>query len=243
MRATGAGARRGRARLPGRAAVAARSPVPGRGQNAAPDAPVDTPCRAHSGPALTCARGADQIPAKIAVWPTVHTLTFCAMVAAPGAVPARPFPPESMFPFLSRNKMSDAPETHPAPAKTPEAHPLDALTGGAFSAATSGERAPRIRDWLATQPAPEQLQEVFKELSGRDKGAARAVREKLDELRRAKGQEAIAAEWAAQGRGAAGRSPSSTLPTPWPGSATRPRPARRCRASRCRCSRCSWPTA
>jgi len=92
--------------------------------------------------------------------------------------------------------MSDAPENHPAPAKTPEAHPLDALTGGAFSAATSGERAARIREWLTTQPSPEQLQEVFKELSGRDKGAARAVRERLDELRRAKNQEAIAAEWA-----------------------------------------------
>ena len=92
--------------------------------------------------------------------------------------------------------MSDAPEVNPAPAKTHEPHPLDALTGGAFSAATSGERASRIRDWLATQPATEQLQEVFKELSARDKGAARAVRERLDEIRRAKGQEAIAAEWA-----------------------------------------------
>nr|WP_296016057.1 DUF349 domain-containing protein [uncultured Acidovorax sp.] len=101
-----------------------------------------------------------------------------------------------MFPFFSRSKMSDAPEVNPAPAKTHEPHPLDALTGGAFSAATSGERASRIRDWLATEPAPEQLQEVFKELSGRDKGAARAVRERLDEIRRAKGQEAIAAEWA-----------------------------------------------
>ena len=92
--------------------------------------------------------------------------------------------------------MSDAPEVNPAPAKTHEPHPLDALTGGAFSAATSGERASRIRDWLATQPAPEQLQEVFKDLSSRDKGAARAVRERLDEIRRAKGQEVIAAEWA-----------------------------------------------
>ncbi|WP_338795372.1 DUF349 domain-containing protein [Acidovorax sp. DW039] len=101
-----------------------------------------------------------------------------------------------MFPFFSRNKMSEAPEVNPAPAKTQEPHPLDALTGGAFSAATSGERASRIREWLATQPAPEQLQEVFKELSGRDKGAARAIRERLDEIRRAKGQEAIAAEWA-----------------------------------------------
>jgi len=92
--------------------------------------------------------------------------------------------------------MSDAPETTPAPAKAPDAHPLDALTGGAFSAATSGERAARIREWLAKQPAAEQLQEVFKELSGRDKGAARAVRERLDEIRRAKTQESIAAEWA-----------------------------------------------
>lgn len=73
---------------------------------------------------------------------------------------------------------------------------LDTLTGGAFTAPTSGERAARIREWLARQPAPEQMQEVFKELSGRDKGAARLLREKLDELKRAKGQEAIAAEWA-----------------------------------------------
>ncbi|MGJ7541789.1 DUF349 domain-containing protein [Variovorax sp. LT1R16] len=73
---------------------------------------------------------------------------------------------------------------------------LDTLTGGAFTAPTSGERAQRIREWLATSPSPEQMQEVFKELSGRDKGAARLLREKLDEIKRAKGQEAIAAEWA-----------------------------------------------
>ncbi|QIL79584.1 DUF349 domain-containing protein [Diaphorobacter sp. HDW4A] len=92
--------------------------------------------------------------------------------------------------------MSDAPEAVPTAAKASEPHPLDALTGGAFSAATSGERASRIREWLATQPAPEQLQEVFKELSARDKGAARAVRERLDEIKRMQGQEVIAAEWA-----------------------------------------------
>ncbi|WP_077003356.1 DUF349 domain-containing protein, partial [Variovorax sp. KK3] len=73
---------------------------------------------------------------------------------------------------------------------------LDTMTGGAFTAPTSGERAQRIRDWLAGNPASEQMQEVFKELSGRDKGAARLLREKLDELKRARGQEAIAAEWA-----------------------------------------------
>ena len=116
----------------------------------------------------------------------------CAAVTAPLKLP------EFMLPFFSRNKMSDVPETTPVPTavKTSDAHPLDALTGGAFSAATSGERASRIREWLTTQPAPEKLQEVFKELSGRDKGAARAVRERMDELRRAKTQESMAAEWA-----------------------------------------------
>ncbi len=82
------------------------------------------------------------------------------------------------------------------PAKTQESHPLDGLTGGAFSAPTSGERTSRIKEWLATEPSPEQLNEVFKELSARDKGAARPVREKLDEIKRAKGQETIGAEWA-----------------------------------------------
>ncbi len=72
---------------------------------------------------------------------------------------------------------------------------LDTLTGGAFTAPTAGERAQRIRDWLAHDPSTEQMQAVFKELSGRDKGAARALRERLDELKRAKGQEALAAEW------------------------------------------------
>ncbi|MGE8375028.1 MAG: DUF349 domain-containing protein, partial [Diaphorobacter nitroreducens] len=103
-----------------------------------------------------------------------------------------------MFPFSSRSKMSDASDATPVPAKTSEPHPLDALTGGAFSAATSGERSARIREWLSTQPGVEKLQEVFKELSARDKGAARAVRERLDEIRRVEGQEAIAAEWAAK---------------------------------------------
>jgi ATP-dependent RNA helicase SUPV3L1/SUV3 len=83
---------------------------------------------------------------------------------------------------------------------------LDTLTGGAFTAPTSGERAARIRDWLAGNPAPEQMQEVFKELSGRDKGAARLLREKLDELKRAKGQEAIGAEWAQKAEALLGQS-------------------------------------
>jgi hypothetical protein len=73
---------------------------------------------------------------------------------------------------------------------------LDTLTKGAFSAPTAGERAARVRDWLAAKPTPEELAEVFKELSVKDKGAAKLVRERLDEIRRSKGQEALAAEWA-----------------------------------------------
>lgn len=83
-----------------------------------------------------------------------------------------------------------------ASPKTTDTQALDALTGGAFSAPTSGERAARVRDWLATNPTPEQMQDVYKDLSSRDKGAAKLLREKLDEIRRSKGQEAIAAEWA-----------------------------------------------
>jgi len=76
---------------------------------------------------------------------------------------------------------------------------LDALTGGAFSAPTSGDRAARVREWLASDPSPEQMQEVFRELSARDKGAAKPLREKLDELKRAKAQASLALEWAARG--------------------------------------------
>ena len=75
---------------------------------------------------------------------------------------------------------------------------LDSLTGGAFSAPTAGERAARVRDWLQGNPAPDQLADVFKELSVKDKGAAKLVRERLDEAKRAKGQEALVGEWAAK---------------------------------------------
>ncbi len=86
--------------------------------------------------------------------------------------------------------------TTPSPKKHNDIRQLDELTGGAFTAPTSGERAARVRDWLLGNPAPERIAEVFKELSGRDKGAAKALREKLDELKRSKGQEAAGAEWA-----------------------------------------------
>ncbi len=86
--------------------------------------------------------------------------------------------------------------TSPKSASSHAAHPLDAVTGGAFSAPTSGERAARIRTWLATDPALEQMNEVFKELSHRDRGAAKPLKEKLDELKRQKSQEQMSVEWA-----------------------------------------------
>ncbi len=101
-----------------------------------------------------------------------------------------------MFPFSTQSKASPTPDAPAVSAKTPEVHPLDALTHGAFSAQTSGERMACIREWLATSPGSEQMQQVFKELSGKDKGAAKLLREKLDEIKRSKTQATIALEWA-----------------------------------------------
>ncbi len=99
------------------------------------------------------------------------------------------------------------PETYPeltvtpaSPSKHNDIRQLDELTGGAFSAPTSGERSARVREWLASAPAQQQLQDVFKELASRDKGAAKLLREKLDEIKRTRGQEVVAAEWAAKGQ-------------------------------------------
>ena len=78
--------------------------------------------------------------------------------------------------------------------KTPDLQALDNLTGGAFTAQTSGERAAKLRDWLLTEPSHEVLQNVYKEVSTRDKGAAKVLREKLDELKRLHGQDVLAAE-------------------------------------------------
>lgn len=86
--------------------------------------------------------------------------------------------------------------TSTSTAKNNDIAHLDSLTGGAFSAPTSGERAARIRDWLQGGPGADQLADVFKELSVKDKGAAKLVREKIDEAKRLKGQESLAADWA-----------------------------------------------
>ncbi len=76
---------------------------------------------------------------------------------------------------------------------------LDQLTGGAFTVSTAAERTARLRDWLAGQPTLAQVQAAFDEMSHRDKGAAKVLREKLDELRRSKDQDALIVEWAAKG--------------------------------------------
>ena len=73
---------------------------------------------------------------------------------------------------------------------------LDQLTAGAFNAATSGERSARLREWLLTEPSEAHMQEVYRELSSRDKGAAKILKEKLDEIKRAHGQDALASDWA-----------------------------------------------
>jgi len=84
----------------------------------------------------------------------------------------------------------------PSSPKTPDVQALDNLTGGAFAAQTSGERAAKLRDWLLTEPSHEDLQHVYKEISTRDKGAAKVLKEKMDELKRSQGQDVLATEWA-----------------------------------------------
>ena len=73
---------------------------------------------------------------------------------------------------------------------------LDQLTGGAFAASTSGERTTCLREWLATGPQLEPLQEVYREMSARDKGAAKVLKERIDELKRGREQDALMAQWA-----------------------------------------------
>ena len=106
----------------------------------------------------------------------------------------------TMLPFslpkFSKAEPTPAAAVKTSAAKSAQAHPLDGVTGGAFSAPTSGERASRIRQWLTTEPAYEQMLEVYKDLANRDKGAAKPLKEKLDEVKRSKGQELVAAEWA-----------------------------------------------
>lgn len=88
--------------------------------------------------------------------------------------------------------------THPE-NKTPDLSALDALTAGAFTATTSGERISLLQAWLLTEPSLPALQDVFKEMSHRDKGAAKVLRDSMEEKRRNIEQEALAHSWAEKG--------------------------------------------
>ncbi len=100
------------------------------------------------------------------------------------------------FLLLSYKRLHVPTNSAPKPSDIAQ---LDKLTGGAFTAPTAGERASRVREWLLSSPSNEQLSEVFRELSSRDKGAAKLLRERLDDAKRAKMQDAIAVEWTAKG--------------------------------------------
>ena len=88
--------------------------------------------------------------------------------------------------------------THPE-NKTTDLSALDALTAGAFTATTSGERISLLQTWLHTEPSLNALQDVFKEMSHRDKGAAKVLRDRIEEKRRNIEQETLAHSWAEKG--------------------------------------------
>ena len=77
---------------------------------------------------------------------------------------------------------------------------VDHLTGGAITAPTAQARTELIKKWLETSPAPSynQLSDVFKVLSAKDKGAARLVRESMDEIKKTQTQETLTALWEAK---------------------------------------------
>jgi ATP-dependent RNA helicase SUPV3L1/SUV3 len=75
---------------------------------------------------------------------------------------------------------------------------LDEITGGVFSAESSSDRSKRLRHWLESDPSMEQMVLVFKELSVRDKGAAKPLRERIDELKKLRDQDRLMADWASR---------------------------------------------
>lgn len=104
-----------------------------------------------------------------------------------------------MFSFFRAKPPAPEPPTaqaQPAPAQASQPHPLDASTGGIFSAASSAERLQRVQQWLATGPDKALLQQVYKELSARDQGAAKPIRNHMTEIRQNQTQQDIAQEWA-----------------------------------------------
>ena len=82
------------------------------------------------------------------------------------------------------------------PSKPIDLAHLDPLTAAIFQAATSGDRSARLREWLQTGPSEALLHEVYRELSSKDKGVAKQLKEKIDDIKRSHGQEALANDWA-----------------------------------------------
>ena len=82
------------------------------------------------------------------------------------------------------------------PSKPLDMAHLDPLTAAIFQASTSGDRSARLREWLQTGPHEALLHEVYRELSSKDKGVAKQLKEKIDDLKRSHGQEALANDWA-----------------------------------------------
>jgi hypothetical protein len=74
---------------------------------------------------------------------------------------------------------------------------IDRLTGGAISAQTSSARVHLIKLWLESTPQPsyEQMKEVFKLLSAKDKGAARHIKERMELIKKGQLQEAQTLIW------------------------------------------------
>lgn len=105
----------------------------------------------------------------------------------------------ALFPFFSRKpEPPTAPIAEPvAKAPTPP-HPLDAITGGVFSANSSAKRLECVNLWLASNPEPAVLQQVYKALSASDKGAAKPIRQRMNDIRQNNQQEEASLDWAAK---------------------------------------------
>ena len=84
---------------------------------------------------------------------------------------------------------------------------LNALTGGAFAATQSQERTSLLKAWLLTQPSLADLNRVHREMSARDKGAAKVLKEAIDLLKREHHQEELVLEWTLKAQSALSQHP------------------------------------
>ena len=80
------------------------------------------------------------------------------------------------------------------PSKPLDIAHLDPSVAAIFQAATSGDRSARLREWLQTGPSEALLHEVYRELSSKDKGVAKQLKEKIDDLKRSHGQLVLIAD-------------------------------------------------